>query len=127
MHKLPLSNTPSFRHPSRGPSRLHCSMYIPWRLIFGLLPSAAPPSFVSKSRDTTLVIPGSRPPFALPITAQLAGLSIEMDRWPDWVGPAVGKPNLFFNQLLQNLADRTGEGIIIRVGGKITTPKPSNG
>jgi hypothetical protein len=41
-----------------------------------------------------------------------------MDRWPSWAGPAVGQPNKFFNQALENLASLTGHAVPIRVGGE---------
>ncbi|KAL2877215.1 hypothetical protein SGCOL_007611 [Colletotrichum sp. CLE4] len=39
-----------------------------------------------------------------------------MDRWPDWAGQEVGKPNEYLNQLLSNLGERTGHMPFLRVG-----------
>ncbi|KAF4781110.1 hypothetical protein HER10_EVM0007419 [Colletotrichum scovillei] len=39
-----------------------------------------------------------------------------MDRWPDWAGQEVGKPNEYFNRHLSNLGERTGHMPFLRVG-----------
>lgn len=39
-----------------------------------------------------------------------------MDRWQDWAGQDIGKPNVYVNQLLKNLGDRTGHMPFLRVG-----------
>ncbi|KAJ3525242.1 hypothetical protein NM208_g11724 [Fusarium decemcellulare] len=66
--------------------------------------------------DLTLRLPDHRPPWVEKLSPHLAGFSLEMDRWPDWAGQEVGKSNKYFNQLLQNLAERTGHVPFLRVG-----------
>jgi len=68
--------------------------------------------------NTTIQIPTQKPPYAEHLSPQLAGFSIEMDRWPDWAGQAVGQPNEYTNQLLRNLGERTGAMPYLRVGGQ---------
>uniref|UniRef100_A0A0D2XRG6 Beta-glucuronidase C-terminal domain-containing protein n=1 Tax=Fusarium oxysporum (strain Fo5176) TaxID=660025 RepID=A0A0D2XRG6_FUSOF len=67
-------------------------------------------------QQLTLLLPAERPPWSEKLSPSLAGFSIEMDRWPDWAGREIGKPNKYFNQLLQNLGDRTGQMPTLRVG-----------
>ncbi|PVH69161.1 glycoside hydrolase family 79 protein [Cadophora sp. DSE1049] len=66
--------------------------------------------------NITLQLPTRVPAWREPLSPHLAGFSIEMDRWLEFAGHEVGKPNLYFNQLLQNLGERTGEMPILRVG-----------
>ncbi len=70
--------------------------------------------------NATVILPKTRPGFAVPLESTLVGFSLELDRWPLWAGQVVGTPNTFVNQALQNLADRTGIPPVIRVGGKLT-------
>lgn len=65
----------------------------------------------------TVLIPQHRPAFAERIDPHLVAFSIEADRWPDWAGHEVGKPNEFTRQVLRNLEERSGVGSAIRVGG----------
>lgn len=65
----------------------------------------------------SVVVPSTYPCFARPIAPDLVSLSIELDRWPLWAGQSVGAPNTFTNQVLQNLADRTGRPPSLRIGG----------
>lgn len=65
----------------------------------------------------SVVVPQQYPCFARSIAPNLISLSIELDRWPSWVGSTVGQPNTFTNQVLQNLADRTGTPPSLRIGG----------
>jgi hypothetical protein len=39
-----------------------------------------------------------------------------MDRWPDWAGREIGKPNDYVNQLMRNLGERTGHMPFLRIG-----------
>ncbi|KAL0930106.1 uncharacterized protein CTRU02_214926 [Colletotrichum truncatum] len=71
---------------------------------------------VSPEYNFTLHLPSHRPEWAEKLSPQLAAFSIEMDRWPDWAGQEVGKPNEYFNQLLRNLGERTGHMTFLRVG-----------
>lgn len=71
---------------------------------------------------TTIQIPTTKPAWAEHLSPQLAGFSIEQDRWPDWAGYAVGQPNNFTNQLLKNLGERTGVMPFLRVGGESFPP-----
>lgn len=68
------------------------------------------------SNELTLRLPNQMPPWVEKLSPHLAGFSIEMDRWPDWAGQEVGKPNKYFNQLLHNLGERTGHMPLLRVG-----------
>lgn len=90
-------------------------MYVP--LAASLLGSRA---LVNRqaNTETTIQLPTSKPAWAEHLSPQLAAFSIEMDRWPDWAGYAVGKPNTYTNQLLQNLGERTGMMPYLRVGGE---------
>ena len=63
-------------------------------------------------------IPSHQPLFAQLLSPHLTSMSIEMDRWPDWAGHKVGKPNKFVNSALGNIANRTGAQVWLRVGGK---------
>ena len=67
-------------------------------------------------QSLALHLPDRRPEWAQKLSPHLAGFSIEMDRWPDWAGEEIGKPNTFFNQLLLNLGERTGHMPFLRVG-----------
>jgi hypothetical protein len=67
---------------------------------------------------SSVYLPNKLPAYGKPLPKDLIGLSIEMDRWPSWAGPAVGQPNKFFNQALENLASLTGHAVPIRVGGE---------
>ncbi|KAH7411457.1 hypothetical protein BKA64DRAFT_773122 [Cadophora sp. MPI-SDFR-AT-0126] len=66
--------------------------------------------------NISLQLPTRIPAWTEPISPLLAGFSIEMDQWPEFAGHEVGKPNLYFNQLLQNLGERTGQMPLLRVG-----------
>ncbi|KAK7438142.1 hypothetical protein Landi51_11795 [Colletotrichum acutatum] len=66
--------------------------------------------------NLNLHLPSRRPEWAERLSPHLAAFSIEMDRWPDWAGQKVGKPNEYFNQLLSNLGERTGHMPFLRVG-----------
>jgi hypothetical protein len=80
-----------------------------------------------------VAIPPRRPHRAQTLSANLIGLSIEMDRWDTWAGPEVGKPNVYVKQMLRNLGDKVGSPPCIRVGGewarsrcyRITVPIPN--
>lgn len=69
--------------------------------------------------NTTLQIPTQKPPYAERLDPHLAAFSIEMDRWADWAGPAVGQSNVYVNQLLKNLGERTGQMPFLRLGGEL--------
>lgn len=90
-------------------------MYVPFAAT--LLTSRAIQSR-QEDADTTIQLPTSKPGWAEHLSPQLAAFSIEMDRWPDWAGYAVGQPNTYTNQLLKNLGERTGMMPYLRVGGK---------
>ncbi|KAH8602060.1 hypothetical protein B0O99DRAFT_499955 [Bisporella sp. PMI_857] len=66
--------------------------------------------------NITLQLPTRTPAWTEPLSPQLAGFSIEMDRWLEFAGYEVGRPNKYFNQLLQNLGERTGQMPCLRVG-----------
>ncbi|KAK1491846.1 hypothetical protein CTAM01_10169 [Colletotrichum tamarilloi] len=66
--------------------------------------------------NLNLHLPSHRPEWAEKLSPHLAAFSIEMDRWPDWAGQEVGKPNEYFNRLLSNLGERTGHMPFLRVG-----------
>jgi hypothetical protein len=46
----------------------------------------------------------------------LISFSIELDRWPDWVG-TLGRPNTYTQTVLKNVQARTGVPSAFRVGG----------
>lgn len=71
--------------------------------------------------DTKLYLPTSEPAYAQPLDPQLAAFSIEMDNWRDWAGQTVGAPNAFVNNALEQLSQRTGHPVYLRVGGKFCT------
>ncbi|KAF7551869.1 hypothetical protein G7Z17_g4714 [Cylindrodendrum hubeiense] len=87
-------------------------------LIHGLLAfGAATQVYAAGSQyDFILQLPTKRPEWAEKLSPHLAGFSLEMDRWPDWAGKKLGKPNKYFNQLLRNLGERTGHMPFLRVG-----------
>ncbi|KAF4963182.1 hypothetical protein FSARC_8760 [Fusarium sarcochroum] len=64
----------------------------------------------------TLQLPTKRPEWAEKLSPHLAAFSLEMDRWTDWAGKEIGKPNAYLNQLLRNLGERTGHMPFLRVG-----------
>ncbi|WVO24674.1 uncharacterized protein IAS62_006051 [Cryptococcus decagattii] len=66
--------------------------------------------------QASVQIPNSQPAWAQPLSPNLAAMSIEMDRWPDWAGQKVGQPNQYVNQVLTNLGERTGAMPYLRVG-----------
>jgi hypothetical protein len=66
---------------------------------------------------TYLGIPPYQPLYARPIAPDYAGFSLEFSEWPYWAGQAVGQPNIFIQQVLANLKERTGVTPPIRVGG----------
>ncbi|KAI0029752.1 hypothetical protein K488DRAFT_79985 [Vararia minispora EC-137] len=80
----------------------------------------APVAEAERSRDDcldpnlTVSIPPLAPSTAVPLSQTLLSLSIEQDRWPEWVG--VGSPNTFFLNALDNIAQLAGEPPRIRIG-----------
>lgn len=72
---------------------------------------------IASGAIVNVTIPDTTPALARIAPKGLIGLSIEMDRWADWAGGAVGKPNAFLNQALNNLANYTGHAVPVRVGG----------
>ncbi|KAM0542983.1 hypothetical protein ACHAPJ_012540 [Fusarium lateritium] len=87
-------------------------------LIYGLLAfnAATQADATEHGYDFTLQLPTKRPEWAEKLSPHLAAFSLEMDRWTDWAGNEVGKPNKYFNQLLRNLGERTGHMPFLRVG-----------
>ena len=80
-----------------------------------LLALAVAPSIQA---DAAIGIPSRMPPYSKALPKGMLGLSIELDRWPSWSGDEIGSPNDYFNQVLNNLASRTGQAVPIRVGGE---------
>ncbi|KAG6367905.1 hypothetical protein INS49_002104 [Diaporthe citri] len=69
-------------------------------LVLSLL--LAPASLVrGDAFGVTLQLPTRMPAWAEPLSPHLASLSIEMDRWTDWAGAEIGRPN---DLTLSNLA-----------------------
>ena len=62
-----------------------------------------------------VTVPISPPASARQISPSYVSFSIEQDRWTDWVGTT--SPNLFFNNVLNNLKQFTGQPPQIRIGG----------
>ncbi|KAH8803721.1 hypothetical protein F5884DRAFT_740279 [Xylogone sp. PMI_703] len=65
----------------------------------------------------SLIVPSSEPTFAKSLDSAFVSFSLEFQFWPTYAGNATGKPNKYINQLLGNLAERTGKTPAIRVGG----------
>ncbi len=82
------------------------------RLFFGLV-IAATSATVAQVTNSTLNLPPFAPYYLVPLRQDVAGLSIEEDRWPDWTGNYTA-PNTYTIQLLQNLKDRTGVAVPFR-------------
>ena len=73
------------------------------------------PSVIAQATATvTISVPPSAPPNSRQLDPALVSLSLEQDRWPDWVGAT--SPNTFFLNALSNLAQRTGQTPWIRIG-----------
>ena len=68
--------------------------------------------------NTSVQVPTRKPAHAERVSPYLAAFSIEMDRWTDWAGEEIGKPNEYVNQLLRNLGERTGRMPFLRIGGE---------
>ncbi|KAF8313087.1 hypothetical protein DL93DRAFT_2059507 [Clavulina sp. PMI_390] len=66
------------------------------------------------SASVTVDVPLHAPSSAFTVGRDLVGLSIEGDRWAEWVGPK--QKNTYFNNLLNNLGAITGRPPNIRVG-----------
>ncbi|KAF8313085.1 hypothetical protein DL93DRAFT_2156373 [Clavulina sp. PMI_390] len=66
------------------------------------------------SASVTVEVPPHAPSSASTVGRDLVGLSIEGDRWAEWVGPK--QKNNYFISLLQNLGDITGQPPNIRIG-----------
>jgi hypothetical protein len=62
---------------------------------------------------STLRVTFDRPDYARYLNPTLAGLSIELDRFPDWAGN-LSHPNEYTHALLDNLKQRTGAAVTIR-------------
>lgn len=68
---------------------------------------------------TTIVrVPTRRPEYVEYLNPHLASLSIELDNFPIWAGETLGNSNNFTYQLLENLGNRTGRGVWLRIGGE---------
>lgn len=79
----------------------------------------SPRAITGNVTAATVVLPYDQLPYAQPLSPQLPAFSIEMDRWPDWSGPAIGQPNPFVNAILKQVSDRTGAPVYLRVGGEL--------
>lgn len=82
-------------------------------VFLGVIAVAAASSCVS-AQAVPISIPLTAPATAVMLNPALLSFSIEQDRWPDWAGAS--SPNKFFQNALQNLAQRTGETPWIRIG-----------
>jgi hypothetical protein len=77
------------------------------------------------ARALVLTIPTQAPPGASIIAPDHVSLSIEQDRWTDWIGST--SRNEFFYNSLDNLVSLTGVPPRIRIGGQTAdTANPSN-
>lgn len=76
--------------------------------------------------STTVRLPPSQPGYAEYLDPHLASLSIELDNFPVWTGEAIGEVNNYTAQLLENLGERTGQGVWIRVGGTSELPRDNS-
>lgn len=68
--------------------------------------------------NVSLSVPGSQPPFAKPVDPAFVSFSLEFQYWPVYAGNGTLDSNCYLNQLLSNLAERTGKPPAIRVGGE---------
>ncbi|PFH52890.1 glycoside hydrolase family 79 protein [Amanita thiersii Skay4041] len=80
-------------------------------LLYSLLSGV---SFVSICSALDVSIPSFAPADAVDVSPTLLSLSIEQDRWTDWVGTS--KRNDFLFNVLNNLKERTGSSPHIRIG-----------
>ncbi len=64
----------------------------------------------------SMIIPQYTPCYGKHVNKDLVSFSIEMDRWDNFAGSAVGSPNEYTNQILNNLAALTGQQPSVRVG-----------
>jgi hypothetical protein len=67
---------------------------------------------------TTVRVPTRRPDYAEYLNPHLASLSIELDNFPIWAGESLGSSNNYTHQIIENLGNRTGRGVWLRIGGK---------
>ena len=63
-----------------------------------------------------VIISQSQPETAVYVSPSIMSLSIEGDRWTNWVETTKGIPNNFFRNTLANLQGFTGEPTRIRIG-----------
>ncbi|KAI0049009.1 glycoside hydrolase family 79 protein [Auriscalpium vulgare] len=66
------------------------------------------------AQTVSVTLPLSAPSAAPTISRSLVSFSIEQDRWTDWIGAST--KNIFFNNVLQNLKQLSGEATRIRIG-----------
>lgn len=83
-------------------------------ILLGVLFVSSISSTLPYVQAVSVAVPLSPPSSAATLNPALLSLSIEQDRWPDWVGTT--SPNTFFLNALANLAQRTGEVPWIRIG-----------
>jgi hypothetical protein len=72
-------------------------------------------TLIDRQDDTlsTMRVTFDRPDYARYVNPTLAGLSIELDRFPDWAGN-ISHPNEYTYALLNNLKQRTGAAVTVR-------------
>lgn len=74
---------------------------------------------VNITSTVVLPIPAREPPFTKLVDPSFVSMSFEFQFWPTYAGNATGQPNLYVNQLLNNLANRSGKPVAVRVGGEL--------
>lgn len=80
--------------------------------------NASGPPPLTNSSNTYILLPPTLPSYAEPLDPHLAAFSIELDQWPLWAGEGVGKVNQFTYNIMENLGNRTGRGVHVRIGGE---------
>jgi len=72
-------------------------------------------ALVAQTSSINITVSVTAPTAVTQVAPSLIGLSIEQDRWTDWVG--FDNENQFFINVLENLEDLSGEPPYIRIGG----------
>ncbi|KAL9714254.1 hypothetical protein Ac2012v2_002564 [Leucoagaricus gongylophorus] len=72
-------------------------------------------ALIAQVSTVNITVSVTAPVAATQVAPSLIGLSVEQDRWTDWVG--LSNQNQFFLNVLENLKDLSGEPPYIRIGG----------
>jgi len=91
-------------------------MHMP--VVSSLLAASAAARISGNVTQGAIFLPDAQPANAEKLDPQLVGFSIELDRWPDWAGRQVGRPNQFVHSVMRQLTDRSGAPPYFRIGGE---------